>query len=255
MRFPLVALALTTGCGYRVLDGLGFDAAQEPRADAASAVDTSGPTTVVDSAQPDTRTSVPDTRPPDMGPISCATTLDATFTCMPPAAKAGSTECTEAMLQEFRYCFGADGDSTKCSAAMKAYPKCNSCVLDQWLYESRYVDTGACIRVVSPASSCGTTWRCNIDCLTAVCGECDDTPGSGKTASTSEKNDCERDAQSAGTATKPRGACYDVASKGLAECTSDPTLAPCFVRTSDDVVAFYRGACRDGGSWARAYEP
>jgi hypothetical protein len=72
---------------------------------------------------------------------------------------------------------------------------------------------------------------------------------------TSARIDCWRDAQLKGSATKPRGVCYDVATKDYAACATDERFAPCFVTTVEDVTYFARGACRDGGSWVNAYKP
>lgn len=191
-----------------------------------------------------------DTRPPPP-PVTCALPLPSDFTCIAPDVPAGRTTCTDAMLAEFVLCFGATGDEKRCSAAVKSFPECNDCVLKEWLYDSRFVNVGACLRAMDPSSPCGRSWRCNVDCLALVCGDCDETPGSGKTATKSERQDCETDAQSKGSSTKPIGACAATGTE-LVTCREDPRFAKCFINTVADVLVFYRGACRDGGDWSRA---
>jgi hypothetical protein len=251
MRLAVIIL-LPLGCGWQPFE----PSKATPTAPADASVDTATADAVVavieDSARGDTRPF--DTLVSDPIPPTCARPLDASFRCDTPAAKSGSTACTEAMLNELAACFG-EGDASRCSAAQKSYPVCSKCVIEQWLYDSRFLDVGACLRIVAPTSACGTTWPCNIDCLSAVCGECDETPGSGKTVATSERMDCERDAARAATTVKPAGACYEVSSKALAACIADPSLSICFVRSPDDLLPFLRGACRDGGDWSRALEP
>jgi len=209
-----------------------------------------------DSAPRDTAVSdtgfVVDTGPAkDPPPVTCDVPLPS-FTCTPSDAKAGSTVCTDAMISEFvTGCFGSSGSSTACNAAMTKYPACNTCILTTWLYEST-VDSGACVRKIDPTNKCGTAWRCNFDCLAEVCVGCDPTSGTGASGTESEYDDCEKEAQFAGSSTAAKGACYDVASRDLAACSLDPRFKYCFPRTSADVVNFFRGACRDGGNWTSA---
>ena len=213
--------------------------------------------TGVDTAPVDTGKAPADTNPPvETGPVSCAAPLDSSFKCQAPPAKAGQKVCTDEMLTEFATCFGS-GDTKRCSAAQTKFAACNKCVLADWLYgdPARYIDTGACIAKIDPAEPCAKLFACNIDCQTAVCSECDPTTGSGKTATTSEQSDCMNAAvKKGGTAAVPKGACYDVAAAPLtaAACNTKANIAVCFVRTTDDVIKFYRGACRDGGDWSQA---
>jgi len=50
------------------------------------------------------------------------------------------------------------------------------------------------------------------------------------------------------------GQCWTMVAKDRPACIADPRFRPCYVKTKADLVAFYRGACRDGGSWTHAYE-
>ena len=42
--------------------------------------------------------------------------------------------------------------------------------------------------------------------------------------------------------------------KDYTACISDPKFSVCYPATVEDVIPFYRGACRDGGDWTHAYE-
>jgi hypothetical protein len=234
-----LALLLLLGC-----DGRFGQRTDRPVEDAFVASDSAF--TFVDTGSPPPF----DTRPP--APVTCAQPLPSEFTCLAPDARTGRTTCTDAMLAEFVLCFGSAGDEKRCSAAIKAFPECNDCVLREWLYDGRLVDIGACMRAIDPGSACGTNWRCNIDCLAAICSDCDDSLGSGRTSSTSERQDCERDAQFKGSSTRPMGECFDLAARDLATCRTDERFAKCFIASINDVLVFYRGACRDGGEWSRA---
>ena len=192
----------------------------------------------------------PKERPP---PYTCVQPLPADFACKAPASKPGKSVCTDAMLDEFLNCFGSDGSYTKCAAAIKAYPDCQTCVLKDWLWKNS-IDTAACIATVAPKDPCATVVRCNTDCLGTVCpvDDCDSTPGSGSTATRSQLDECWGDAQFAGSTLKAKGACYEVASKGYAECAARSDLAVCIVTTKPEVLRFLRGACRDGGDWTKS---
>ena len=200
---------------------------------------------------PDTTPSYPDTRPkpvlpdtrvppPDERPFTCASDLPADFACTTPKIPAGESTCTEAMIQEFvTGCFG--GDSTSCTAWTKKYADCNKCVM-KFISPSGYIEYGDCMAALAPTSPCGKLYTCNIDCYERVCEACDHTAGSGRTSTRSEFGDCVSDSTFAGTASKPKGRCYDVVTKDMkaASCESDPCV---------DVVQFFRGACRDVADW------
>lgn len=217
--------------------------------------------TTPDTGVVDTGTAVDstpaDTAKPETGLVACEQKLSSSFACTEPADKAGKTVCTDVMINEFMNCFGSTGDSKKCTAAQTKYPACNTCILKDWLTNNR-IDVGACIKKIDPASTCGKTIQCTTDCLDVVCpsDECDDTAGSGSTATKSQLDDCYTNAQrKPGSATKPTGQCWDVAVKDYATCSGDAKFAPCFVRSTADLLTYFRGACRDNGNWTNADKP
>jgi hypothetical protein len=232
------------GCGGRVSDDNVADAAVDPvPVDSGVFIDTSPPP--FDSGRRETHIDPPP---------GCAQSI-AGFACTPAADRTGKTVCTDAMIEEFLNCFGSTGSEKRCTDAQKNFPECKTCFLTDWLKVNpdtgaAKVDIAACIKKIDPASTCSGTVNCSVDCVDWVCAECDDTPGSGSTSSSSEALDCARDAQSAGTASKPKGACYDLGYKDYEACESDPKFARCFLRTIEDLRYFYRGACRDGGDWS-----
>ncbi len=236
--YACAALALLAACST----GTG---SSQPRADGGvdSAVvvvtDTGGGPVVVQ----------PDTRPP--APLGCQQPLPSTFACEAPTSRTGATVCTDAMIEAFFDCFGTDGDATKCTAAQKAYPACNTCILSTWL-DGQTIAIGSCIKAIDPTSSCATTVPCRADCLEAVCAGCDETKGSGRTSTTSALDNCYTDAIWRGSSTKPKGNCYDVAAKEYVTCQADPRFLYCFVQSKADLLPFFRGACRDGGNWSKA---
>jgi len=210
-----------------------------------------------DSAPVDTG-ATKDTAPPvDTGLVPCEAKLDKAFACEEPAVKAGKTVCTDVMINEFMNCFGTDGDSKKCTAAQTKYPQCNTCILTDWLADSR-IDVAGCVKKIDPTGTCGKTIGCTQACLDMTCSsdECDDTPGSGSTSTRSQLDDCYRAVQQKpGSSIRPTGQCWDVAVKDYAACSGDAKFTYCFVRAKTDLLTFYRGACRDNGSWAKADQP
>jgi len=176
------------------------------------------------------------------------------FKCPTLEPKVGQSVCTDAMLEQFSSCFGADASSTKCSAAQKNFPECSKCVLGEWLAEDR-IDVAACVVAVAPKDVCAVAVGCALACRDAACPRaiCDETPGSGMRGD-SEYEDCLLTVESAGSSTKPKGACYEVAAKDYAICAVRPDLAVCFPKAKSDLLPFYRGACRDGGDWSHATE-
>ncbi|MBK7397970.1 MAG: hypothetical protein IPJ34_17140 [Myxococcales bacterium] len=176
------------------------------------------------------------------------------FKCPTLEPKVGQSVCTDAMLEQFLSCFSPDWSSIKCSAAQKAFPECNKCVLGEWLAEDRF-DVAACVVAVAPKSVCAVAVGCALACRDAACPPtvCDQTPGSGIRGG-SEYEDCLLTVESAGSSTKPKGACYEVAAKDYAICAASPDLAVCFPKVKRDLLPFYRGACRDGGDWSHAIE-
>jgi len=222
--------------------------------DPAPANPTPGTDAAVDSVAIDSKPV--DTGKPDVPAPSCAAPIEG-FACEAAADRTGKTVCTDEMIKEFMNCFGTSGDEAKCTAARTKYPQCNTCVLTDWLKVNPdtgggSLDVAACIKKVDPTGPCSGATNCYYDCNDWVCSECDDTPGSGKTGSMSSSAalECERDARSAGSSTKPKGACYDIAYKEFTTCQSDERFRYCFVRTLADLEFFLRGACRDGGNWS-----
>jgi hypothetical protein len=203
--------------------------------------------------------SVPDTAAIDTAPPTCQSPLPSDFACRPVATKAGKTVCTDAMIEEFENCFGS-GDLARCKAAQTAYPDCSKCVLEDWIVIDEAAGTGvidvaSCIHIVDPTGGCDIAVQCDADCKSVACNECDTTEGSGKTAARSEYDDCVSDVSYVGSATRPKGRCYDVASAQAKICRTEANLSRCFITTLDDVAVFYRGACRDGGDWSKADMP
>ncbi len=239
LRAPFIVVMTVAGCS-----------------DPASTSENASDSSVIDS-YPDIITS---DNPPclfmacDTGttpPIDCTAPLPADFACGSIKAKAGQKVCAEASLTELMTCFVAGGEKA-CEAARAKHPDCDKC-LTEWKYGERFFDVGACMHLVDPASGCGEAWRCERDCVAAACAECDDSPGSGKTPGGSALSECDarmRNAADAGT-----GTCYERATRDLDLCRLHPTVAVCFVDKAEDVLRFYRGACRDGGDWSKALSP
>lgn len=217
---------------------------------------TAADTGTADTGTPDTK--VPDTTPAvDTGPVTCAAPLDATFKCEAPPGKAGKTVCSDIAINDLvGGCFGSTATSATCTAAQKKHPDCNTCMLTEWVYGDPpiFIDTGSCIKAIDPADKCATTWKCNVDCFTTVCVDCDNSAGSGKNGVDSEQDDCWANAQKKGGTTVPKGACYDLVTKDYAACRSNPKFAYCFVSGTEAIKQFYRGACRDGGKWTAEVE-
>ncbi len=189
-------------------------------------------------------TAAPPTR------LSCDIPVPDGFRCQPAVGRPGSAACTEAMLAEFVTCFGVDFDSVRCTKASAQFPECKRCVLETWIFENQ-VNSGACLLAIDPKSHCGQAWRCTTECLNEVCADCDTTPGSGTDAKTSERDDCERRAQIKGTSETASGPCAGP-SLELRACREEPRFAPCFVASKEELLRFYRGACRDNGDWSGA---
>jgi hypothetical protein len=244
---PLLALLLAgSAVGALSLSGCSSSSsATTPPADDTGSADTG---TVTDTGtKPDTADAAPK---PDTGPISCATDLATDYACATPKIPAGGTVCTETMIQEFdTACFG--GDATTCAAWTKKYADCDKCT-GKFLSAGGWVESGYCMQALAPTSTCGKLSVCNIDCYETVCETCDTTDGSGRTASTSEYQDCIADAQFAGSASRPKGRCYDIVTKALktAACTTTAPTDGC-----TDVIQFFRGACRDNADWSHMTDP
>ncbi len=201
-------------------------------------------TPVVVDAGSDTKVVVLDTKPP--APISCQGAFEGP--CVAPPSKTGATVCTDLMLNEFLDCFGTDGDEAKCMATTKKYPACNTCILTTWL-AGNSIDVAACVKAIDPSGTCATAVHCERTCVAEVCAECDPEKGTGRTSTTSQLDNCEVDSVFRGSATKPKGKCYDLAAKEATACETDSRFAVCFITSKASLVNFWRGACRDKGDF------
>ncbi len=232
----LFASLSLVACGGRVQS-------EASESDAAVVADSRVP---IDSAPPRRDSGKPPS-PGDTGPapVGCAQRLSPDFACTPPAPAKGQMVCTDAMIQALSDgCFGGSATSSSCAAARKKYPACSSCVIDDWIVDNQLA-IAQCMEKIDPKSSCAITVECTFDCINEVCGECDDTSGSGSGGG-SELDDCWQ-AESEGQCAKPAA--------DYISCASDPKFSVCFPATTEDLVPFFRGACRDGGDWSRASEP
>ncbi|MBK7396868.1 MAG: hypothetical protein IPJ34_11345 [Myxococcales bacterium] len=189
-----------------------------------------------------------DTGTPEV-PLSCPAPLATGFECKAPTDHPGRTTCTDEGIDAVvSGCFGSAATSTTCNAAKAKYAACYKCTIDEWT-PGGYTDRGLCAQKIDPTGKCGKAFRCVTDCIASVCttDDCDTTPGSGRTPSTSQYENCVSDVQNKGGTARPKGACYDIASKDAQECAGDPKFANCI-----DVTYLFRGACRDNGDWSKA---
>lgn len=199
-----------------------------------SALDAPDTVVVEDNAIPDT-----------MAPKACIEPLDAAFACRAPKERAGRTVCTDAAINAALVCFGTD--TKGCMDATTKYPECSACVRD-WL-EGERIDFASCVAALDKTGSCPTTVQCTLDCLDTACASCDTNAGTGSSPSRSARDDCERTVSS-----MSGGACWDLVAKDYAACAADPKLSVCFPKGLAEMLPFFRGACRDGGDWSRAFE-
>ncbi|MGZ3453718.1 MAG: hypothetical protein ACXVEF_29205 [Polyangiales bacterium] len=249
MKNGVLAFALLLSAG--VCGVAGFAGCSSSDETPQETADAGGDSSPADTGAPKDTGTLPDTAPS----TSCQADLPSDFMCNKPADKAGSTACTDKMLTEFLNCFGT-GDTAKCTAAQKAYPDCNKCVLSTWIITNPSgggsIDVGACIQKIDPTGTCGTSVQCDTDCYNTICESCDTTAGSGSSATRSEFDDCYRDTRFAGSSSKPKGKCYDLATKAAKTCLADAKYANCIISSIDSVKNFYRGACRDNANWTNA---
>ncbi len=236
MRCALALVCLLLGCNASVEDdldaGADLEGGARPDVDAAeSRVDVGA---VTDTGTP--------------ASSSCVKALPSSFECEAPDARKGKRTCSEAMIQAFvPACFGSAATSAKCTAVQKKYPGCESCILSDWLDEMR-IDIAGCILAISPTSTCARSMNCGYDCLDSICATCSTTAGSGRSG-VSERYDCLNDAS------RSTGACWGKGMKDYAACAGTAKFALCFPATTAELVPFFRGACRDGGSWSNALSP
>jgi hypothetical protein len=245
MRNGAVTFALVLAVAYGVaFVGCGSDPdVPTPQDGGSDAPDTSmSDTTTVDTARVDT--GLPETAP------VCPAALPSDFACVAPYLPIAQKVCTDKMLRALLSCFGG-GDDLKCIAAKKAYPACSSCVINDWL-ERGEVASASCIQTIDPAGSCGKTLQCAGDCAAKMCEGC--APPSRDACHQSVSAGPSADAGDAGDA-GAGSTCYQLAAKDVPACEADPKLRICFVRDAEDLVRFFRGACRDKGDWSKADLP
>lgn len=176
--------------------------------------------------------------------------IDASYVCDWPASASDvtcptkstarpRTVCTDDALTELLTCVGTKpDDATRCLAAKKAYPECNACIFTEWLIEG-FPDSAACMRAIAPESPCADGWRCQHDCLVAVCLGCE--------------TELEWTGCSARAVAADGGACWS-RSKDYVGCAEQPRFAPCLVNAPSELRTFFRGACVTGGLWSLAVD-
>jgi hypothetical protein len=216
------------------------DTGTEAAADTGGKVDT--------GAKPDTGPK-PETAPPP----SCDLDLPSDFACKPPTKTPGSTKCSEATLQSFvKACYKPlGGDATKCTAWKSANADCATCTT-AWTYKSGAPARDYCYYQIM-TTECANAVFCYFSCINEVCADCASDP--------TEYTDC----QTRNRASKPPGKCYENSYKAAetATCFDSAKLDPCIVddyalttpdpvKLSDQLLTFYRGACRDNADWKDA---
>jgi len=186
--------------------------------------------------------------PPDLGPEpeGCAQRLSPGFICSEPEPAPGRRVCNDVAIRAIvDGCFGGAATSESCESARKSYSTCSTCMLNDWLIDGMRLAVAECMQKIDPKNSCVKTVACTYDCLDEVCLDCDYTPGTGSGGG-SELDDCWEN--------EFEGQCA-AHSRDYLACIGDPKLSVCYPSTVDDLMPFYRGACRDGGNWSRAFEP
>jgi hypothetical protein len=222
-----------------------------------------------------------DTRPvadtAEAAPILCDLELPTDFACVPATNRpAPKTTCSEQQLQDLvKACVGDDISKTPsgCSAWKAANPECAQCTTAFSLtgYSSRAIpDRNMCYWVVFD-DACDKALNCSFQCQSDVCGECSSEPNSSPDGKTTEYSDCAARARSNATSTRPKGKCWDIASKEAAACLDKVDVKVCYVDEywtptgaggkpdpvlmRQQIVEYYRGACRDGGDWTYRFSP
>jgi hypothetical protein len=230
------------GCGARVIDGRHV-AANPDDASTTDSVVTIDTATIDTAVLDDSSVSI-DVEPIDTSPPLCDTPVSG-FSCPTVSAK-GAKVCNDMQIRAFMdACFGDTGDPSACSNAQSKYASCAKCVLETFITPGGYLDVGACIKKVKPASPCASSVNCLYACWADACSSCDFTI----TGGTSDYNECLI------RQSDPTGSCYDFGAKDYDSCTSDPDLTVCVPATIDALLPFYRGGCRDGGDWSKAEKP
>ncbi len=213
----------------------------------------------------------------DTSPPLCDLALSSDFSCAPAVNRpAPKTTCTETQLQDLvKACVGDDISKTPtgCSAWKAANPECASCTTAFSLtgFSSRAIpDRNMCYWAVFD-DACDTALNCSFQCQAEVCAECSSESGSSPDGKTTEYSDCTARARSNATSARPKGKCWDIASKDAAACLDKVDVDVCYVDEywnptgaggkydpvlmRQQIVEFYRGACRDGGDWTYRFSP
>lgn len=233
----------------------------------------------VDTTPPPTDTNPKDTAVKDTAPFICDKALPDSFACTPVAASekgTPGTSCSEADLQAMVTACVAPkfGIATGCDAWKTAHPDCATCVGTWALAESVikgkiYADRDKCLYQQFDAD-CQTAWKCMFACDDAVCGACDQNPGTSSDGTTSEFQECANRERARGGTVVPKGVCYDKAAGKADTCFAGGSYDTCIVdelfsptgsggapdvpSMQNELVQFYRGACRDNGNWKNAKE-
>jgi hypothetical protein len=241
LRHSLLALALITlGCGSSDPEAAPVDAAPEVAED----------TGKLDTGRLDTGTMT-DTALP-----GCESELPSSFMCTAPTKSVGKATCTDAaLLDMLEKCIKADITvPTACADWKTANAACASCVGD-WSWDAIagkiYPDDYKCYWSTFDAP-CAKTVNCLFTCQDDVCVECAD----------EERTDCYQNSEKSG------GKCWDVAGKDAEGCFTkfDAPLEGCNVNEiykdapnlttlKEQILKFYRGACRDNADWSKATMP
>jgi hypothetical protein len=175
----------------------------------------------------------------------CDRPLPSTFACVEPVERPKSKVCTDAAIDAIVQGCWVTGKT--CAESQKSFPDCAQCMLKDrdasgtpvgWI-DVDAIDIAACVHAIDPMSSCGKTQQCATDCVRSVCEECD------PSVDQVEWKACRTRALAVG------GACRAQA-MDLPSCETDPRFARCFLTTNDDLLPFFRGACRDGADWSKA---
>ena len=224
----------------------------------------------------DTKPATVDTGVDTAVPL-CDQALPSDFACtFAKRRPAGASVCTEAQLQELvKKCIGDPISKVPagCSEWKAANAACVTCISAFSLESvtSRAIpDRNMCYWATFD-DACDKALNCSFDCQAEVCVDCDDTSGSGPGGKGSEYSDCTSRSRVNATASKPKGLCWDVASKEAAACLDATDINHCIVKElytptgasgAIDIptlqlqaVEFFRGACRDGGDWTNALSP
>jgi len=270
----LLPLVLLAACSSSNGDSLPVADAGK---DTAVAVDTDTPIDANDTGGPKPVDGGPKDTGFDAGPTYCDQDLPGDFACAAPTKiPTAGTVCTEAQLEAFVTKCIADPVTSippGCTDWKTANAACSACITGfaiDTVSSKNLPDRDKCYWTIFD-DKCDKAVNCSFECQRAVCEACSTDPGTGLDGKRSEFQDCLTRAQFAGTASKPKGRCYDIASKEAKACFTTFDIVPCIVDElytpsgaggkpdvtllQNQIVQYLRGACRDGGSWAKYTMP